>query len=140
MSNIASGFRATGIWPYNPNIVLDSLMLPEPILDSQPVPSPPLLPASQTPQAHEMLTYQPRTPTTPRSIHHLYVECLTTITSSSPRSVKQRALFTKLKMGAEKCSVGAAMHEAGEEHLRKEIKQLTDKARHDTRRLKLNSS
>lgn len=118
--NLESAFRATGIWPYNPITILQNLTLPEPVIPS-PDPTPPLPPHLMSPQ--RLLTYQPKTPTTPRSIHNLYVEGLATINSSSPRSVKQRALFTKLKMGAEKCAARVVMHQAGEAHLREEIKK-----------------
>lgn len=32
--HIASSFRTTGIWPYNPLLILDKLFLPEPIIAS----------------------------------------------------------------------------------------------------------
>lgn len=118
--NIASAFRATGTWPYNPLVILDNLSLPEseiPPPDSTP-PKPPHLKSS-----HDLLTYNPTTPTTPRSIHNFYVESLTTITSNSPRSVKQRAMFIKWKMSAKKCTARAVMHEVGEAHLREEVKR-----------------
>lgn len=118
--NIESAFRATGIWPYDPNVILQHLILPKPVIPS-PDPTPPILPHLQSPNS--FLIYQPKTPTTPRSIHNLYVEGLSTISSCSPRSVKQRMLFTKLKMSAEKCAARAVMHEAGEAHLREEIKR-----------------
>lgn len=136
--NIDSAFRATGIWPYNPLVVLWNLDLPEPSL-SPPEPSPPQPAHLVSP--HELLTYRPRTPTSPRSIHNLYVEGMATITSNSPRAVKQRTILTKLKRGAEKTAARAVMHEAGEAHLREEIKQRVESSvRADTRRVNSDSA
>lgn len=128
--NIKSGFRATGIYPYNPNRILNTLTLREPTLN-QPHPLPPLPPGLQTP--HKQFTFTPRTPVTPRSIHNLYVEGLSTITSSSPRSQKQRTIFTKFKSSTEKSAATVKMHEAGEEHLRQEVLQLHAKGKVDKR-------
>ena len=132
ISNIQAGFRATGIWPYNPSIVLQNLSLPEPEI-SLPEATAPLPPQLHT--AHDLLTYQPTTPVTPRSIHNLYVEGLSTITSNSPCAIKQRAILTKMKMGAERAAAQVAMHQAGENHLREEIKQIIGKGKIDNRRL-----
>lgn len=44
-------------------------------------------------------------------------------------------MFTKLKMGAEKFAATAVMYEAGEDHLRKEIKRIMEKSKPDTRRI-----
>lgn len=139
-SNIAAGFSASGIWPYNPRVILDKLSLPEPAVERDPseILPPPTPIALRTP--HELLSYRPKTPTTPRSIHSFYVESLSTITGSSPKSSIQRALFTTWKSGLEKSVARVTMHEAGEEHLRKEIKQIVEKGKSDTRRLKLNSN
>lgn len=128
--NIASGFRTTGITPYNPPTILNSLSLPEPTINfKQP---PPPIPCNET-SPYELLTYRPQTPTTPRSIHHMYVEALSTITSNSPHSIKQRTLYTKLKMSAEKPAATAALCDAGEQYLREEILQREQKGKADTR-------
>lgn len=129
--NIESGFRAAGIFPYNPLVILNTLSLPEPELDSITQPPPPIPCHEQSP--HDLFTYRPKTPTTPRSIHNIYVEALSTITSSSPRSVKQRTLFSKLKMSAEKSAARAVMSQAGERHLQQEILQREQKGKADTR-------
>lgn len=113
-------------------MILQNLFLPEPTIPSA-EPQPPPLPQNQTP--YKLITYRPKTPTSPRSIHNTYIEYLATINSNSPRSIKQRALFTKLKMGAEKFAARAVMHEAGEDHLRKEIKRLIEKSKPDTHRI-----
>lgn len=130
--NIKSGFRATGIVLYDPIVILRDLLLPEPSIDSA-EPPPPIPPNEQSP--HQLITYQPRpsTPTTPRSIRSTWLEGLSTITSTSPRSVKQRTIFTALKMGAEKSAARAVMFEAGEKHLQQEILQRDQKAKADTR-------
>jgi hypothetical protein len=54
---------------------------------------------------------------------------LATINSNSPGFYKQWTLFSKLKIGAEKGAARAAMHEADEEHLRNQIKELTEQAK-----------
>ena len=87
--NIQGGFQATGIYPYNLRTILDILSLPEPSLP--PIdPSPPRPIPLQTPQ--DLISFRPKTPTTPRSIHYLYVEGLSAITSNSPRSIKLRSI------------------------------------------------
>lgn len=137
-SNIAAGFRRTGISPYEPTQVLFNIPLPDPKVnerENHPPPTPP--PVRST---HQLLTHHIIVPTTPRSIHNYYVECLSTILSSSPRSRFQRALFTGFKMSAEKCAAKAALHEAGEEYLREQIKQHIEKAKPDKRRLNTNEA
>jgi hypothetical protein len=135
--NVKAGFHATGIHPYNPHIILHTLSLPEPSLPP-PQPIPPISLEYQTPQ--DLLTYRPATPTTPQSIHNLYVEGLATINSNSPRSIKQRTIFTKFKRSAERNAASVVMHEAGEAHLREEIKQMVAKGKADKRQLNSNAA
>lgn len=98
LNNIQAGFQATGILPYNPSIILNTLSLPEPTItpSKPPVPIPVYLQAP-----YELLSFNPTTPTTPRSIQNLYLEALSTLDSNRPWSTKQRVLFTKLKMAAQ---------------------------------------
>jgi len=131
-ANIRAGFRASGIYPYNPAIILDTLSLPEPTLLPQD-PSPPVVPCLQTPA--DLITFQPRTPKTPHSIHNVYVERLSAITSNSPTSIKLRSVLTKLKRSAEPNAANVVMHEAGEAYLREEIPQITAKGKADRRHL-----
>lgn len=130
--NIQAGFRATGIYPYNPRVILDTLSLPEPKLPPQ-NPLPPRLIVLQTPQ--DLIAFQPKTPTTPRAIHNLYVEGLSAITSNSPCLIKLRLVLTKLKMSAEQNAASVVMHEAGEAHLREEVRQITARGKADRRHL-----
>lgn len=58
-----------------------------------------------------------------------------TLNSNSARSVKQRALFTRLKICAEQFAARDIMHEAEENHMRKEIKRIMDQSKRDTRRI-----
>jgi len=131
-ANIQAGFRASGIYPYNPAVILDTLHLPEPALQPQD-PSPPIVPCLQTPA--DLITFQPKTPKTPHSIHNLYVEGLSAITSNSPTSIKLRSVLTKLKRSAEQNAANVVMHEAGETYLREEIRQITAKGKADRRHL-----
>lgn len=73
-ANIRACFHASGIYPYNPAVILDTLSLPEPALQPQD-PSPPIVPCLQTPT--NLITFQPKAPKTPHSIHNLYVEGVT---------------------------------------------------------------
>lgn len=137
LSNIQAGFRATAISPYNPSIRLDTLSLPEPTITL----SKPPLPISAHLQAlYELLFFNPTTPSTPRAIQHLYLEAVSTLDSNSPCSTKKRVLFTKLKMAAEQNAARVVMHEAGEKHLREEIKKRDQKGKVDTRHLNTKSS
>lgn len=137
LNNIQSGFRATGISPYNPSIILNTLSLPEPEITLS-KPPPPIPAYLQAP--YELLSFNPATPTTPRSIQHLYLEALSTLDSNSPWSTKQRVLFTKLKMAAEQNAARVVMHEAGEKHLREEIKKRDQKGKVDTRHINTKSA
>lgn len=76
LKNIQSGFRATGISPFKPSIILDILSLPEPTITptKPPTPIPPYLEAP-----YELLSYDPPTPSTYWSIQFLYLEALSTI-------------------------------------------------------------
>lgn len=130
--NVKEGFRATGIYPYNPQVILQKVTLPEPDMSPE-NPAPPLELSLQTPQ--DLISYRPTTLTTPQAIHNLYVEGLATINSTSPRSIKQRAIFTKLKRSAERNAASVVMHEAGEEYLREEIKQIMSRGKADRRQL-----
>lgn len=131
-ANIRAGFRATGIYPFNPHIILDTLNLPEPSLLPKD-PPPPIKPSLQSPA--DLISFQPKTPGTPRAIHNLYVEGLSAITSNSPTSIKLQAVLTKLKRSAELNAANVVMHEAGEAHLREEIRQITAKGKADRRHL-----
>lgn len=133
LANIQAGFRATGIYPYCPNIILDTLNLPEPTIPAQQLP-PPRPPILQHPQ--DLILYHPKTPRTPQSIHNLYVEGLSAITSNSPCSIKLRAVLTKFKMSAEQSAAQVVMHEQGEAYLRDQICQMNDKGKADRRHLK----
>lgn len=66
-------------------------------------------------------------------MHYRYIESLATIMLSSPPSIKQSTVFTKLKMSVEKSTVKSVMHEAGEVHLREEIRLRASQSRADTR-------
>lgn len=108
--NVESAFR---------HVIPENHILPRAIIPSaDPIPPFPV----STQQPNSLLTYQPKTPTTPRSIHTLYMEGLSPIDPCTPHSLTQRTPFTPLKMGAEKCGARAVTHEAGEVHLRNEIK------------------
>lgn len=143
--NIAAGFRATGIWPLDPLVVLQDFSLPEPEiavsseLDLQ-------NPTSRTPARlktpHSFLSYTIQTPTTLHSIQNTYMEALSTLNSdtNSPRSMKQRLLFEKLKNGAEKNRARAIMYQEGERHLQMEIRQRMEKAKADTRHVNTGSA
>ncbi|RPA90326.1 DDE-domain-containing protein, partial [Choiromyces venosus 120613-1] len=126
--NIQASFRVTRIYPYDPRIVLDTLSLSEPKLPPQD-PLPPCPIALQTP--HDLITFQPKTLTTPCSIHNLYVEGLSAITSNSPCSIKLQSVLTKLKMSAEHNAASVIIYEAGEAHLREEVQQITVKGKAD---------
>lgn len=143
--NIAAGFRATGIWPLDPLVILQDLALPEPEitvhseLDLQN--STPRTPARlKTP--HSLLSYTIQTSITLRSIQNTYMEALSTLDSdtNSPRSMKQRLLFEKLRNGAERNRARAIMYQEGEKHLQMEIRQRTEKAKTDTRHVNTGSA
>lgn len=130
--NIQAGFRAIGIYPYNPHVILNALSLPEPSLPTkEPLPPRPIL--LQTPQ--DLITFRPKTPTTSRSFHSLYVQGLSAITSNSPRSIKVKSVLTKLKSSAERNAAKVVMYEVGETHLREEVRQIAAKGKADRRQL-----
>ena len=137
LENIQAGFRAPGIHPYNPSVILNTLSLSEPSLPPSfhPPPRPSVL---QTPQ--DLIQYKPKTPITPRSIHNLYVDGVSAITSNSPLSIKLRAVLTKMKLSAEKNAAQVTMYEEGEGHLREQIRQITDKGKVDRRQLNSDSA
>lgn len=114
-SNIQAGFRATGIFPYNPSIMLNTLSLPEPpiTLTNPPSPTPAYLQAP-----FELLTFNLPTLSTPCSIQYMYSESLSTFHSNSHRYIKQRVLFTKLTTATEQNTAKVVMHQVGEERLR----------------------
>lgn len=112
--NIATGFRATGIWQLNPLVVLQDVPPPEPeitvhseldLLDSTSH-TPPRL---KTP--HSLLNYTVQTLTTLRSIQNTHMDVLSTLDSdtNSPRSMKQQ-LFQKLRNGTGKNSAHSIVY------------------------------
>ena len=130
--SIKAGFRATGIYPYISHIILNTLSLPEPSLPTkEPLPLRPI--PLQTPQ--DLITFRPKTPTTPCSIHSLYVQGLSAITFNSPCSIKLKSVLTKLKSSAERNAAKVVMPEVGEAHLREEVRQITTKGKADRRQL-----
>lgn len=105
--NIAAGFRATGIWPLDPLVVLQDLAFPEPeitvhseldLLDST------FRTPARLKTPHSLLNYTIQTPTSLRSIQNTSMEELSTLDSdtNSTRSMKQQLLFEKLTNGSGK--------------------------------------
>lgn len=138
VSNIQSGFRASGIYPYNPVVVFENLI--EQVHLSTP---PPLaFPISAHVQAPiDLINFNPPTPITPRGLNSLYLEARAMYgTSNSPSMIKLQTIITKFKNAAERNSAQVVMHEAGEAHLREVIKQknkgcATGSGKRDTRHL-----
>jgi hypothetical protein len=137
LKNIRSGFRASGIWPYNPDVILQNLELLEPVLVVSPTSIPPIL-ARQLPVDY-LLNFNLMIPTTPRSLHNMHMIALSTLDTTSPCAIMLRTLFTKLTKGAERNAASVVMHQAGGRHLREKIIQRNQKGKIDTRHINTNS-
>ena len=137
LDNIQAEFRATGIHPYKLSIILNTLSLPEPSLPPS-FHSPPRPSVLQTSQ--HLIQYKPKTPITPLSIHNLYVDGQSAITSNSPLSIKLQAVLIKMKLSAEQNAAQVTMHEEGEGLLREQIRQITDKGKVDRQELNSDSA
>lgn len=133
-TNLKSGFRKSGLHPYNPPRVLYyCLTLPEPHISRVPSPLPP--PANQQ-HAQELLQFYYSPPTTPHSTETLYNESLSTITTNSPRAQKQRKCYTAFKRALEKEHAKTVVANEGESRLRQEIVDLHSKDGPDKRHVK----
>jgi hypothetical protein len=147
--NIKAGFRASGIVPLNPNVILDKLHRPDtpPTVAEFTIPHSSETPRNATPprsgtpaevQAHEDAVWTCETPTTPASISALNQEAFKTILSTSPHSTKQHTIFKKQQNVIRNLWAELQMAKAGEKHLREGEK--TNELKQDRRKLNSGSA
>jgi hypothetical protein len=145
--NIKAGFRAAGISPFCPGIVLSKIKqrehTPGPrTLGANPQSNHSEIPVFSTPQrlqqAHDEASWICQTPVTPRGIIKLGKEAEQTIISASPHSSKQRALMIKQSHVARRLYAELQMSKAGERHLREN--QKSEKVKSDKRKLNSGSA
>lgn len=136
--NAIAGFRKCGICPYNPERILYYCdPLPEPHISRPSTP----LPKSHTKQTvQQLFEFHCSPPITPHRITTLWNESLSTITSTSPHSQKQRKCFEAWKTGVEMVLAQTETAREGERHLQKELVEIQQKPQKDTRRVPIGSS
>jgi hypothetical protein len=139
VTNIQSGFRASGIYPYNPSIIIDTLPLASPETVAAPLPPTPVSAHLQAP--FDLINFNPPTPTTPRGLNNLYLEAKSTYTSNSPSIIKLQTIISKFKNAAERNSAQMIMHQEGETYLRDLIMHKEKEGKKvDTRHLNSNAA